>query len=182
MKKSSLYLIAALSIFIMFACASKQNTGETLYDDEGEEDPFAEADAIYNEAMRVEAEGNSEEALSYYLGAVDEYEKIGVTDCENWGYAHYYIGLIYMEMEEHALSAEHFGKSYKILKKALGRDDPQVAQILTYKGVMEKDNGDIEEAMKSFTRALEIREKEDPPDENQIRILKMNISDIREGW
>ena len=181
MKQTIFTIFSTEILLFLFSCGPAQKNVESA-EDADEDNVFAEADALYDEAMRIESEGNSEEALQYYLGAVEEYNKIGVNDYENWGYAHYYIGLIYREMDEPAVSAEHFGKSYAVLEKALGPDDPQVAQILTYKGVMEKDAGKIEEAIKSFNKALKIREQEDPPDENQIRILKMNINDIREGW
>ncbi len=170
-----------LGLWVVAGCGAA--SGEPRSSAGGErEGPLAQADGLREEGMKEEGDGNTDGALEYYLSADEQYTKVGNKKNENWGLVNFYAGLIYRQKQDTQHALDRFTKAYEVLKVALGPDHPRVAEVLNYKGAAHKDLHQMDEAVDCFKKALEIREKESPPDENQIRILKMNLSDMREGW
>ena len=181
MMKTKITPFVFLGLFLAMSCGS--SSGKSRSADEIDKDsPLGQANTLREEGMKKEVDGNVDGALEYYLAADEQYDKVGDKKNQDWGLINFYMGLIYRQKHDDRSAVDRFGKALEIIKASFGPDHSRVAEVLNYKGAAHKNLGEKEQALECFKKALEIREKESPPDENQIKILKMNINDIRDGW
>jgi len=140
-----------------------------------------EATTLHNMGVEYYHQGKYEEALQYYLRALEIREnKLGVDHPDVAGTLNN-IGVVYYNQGKYEEALQYYLRDLEISEKKLGVDHPDVATTLNNIGVVYYNQDKYEEALKYHLRALEIREKKLGSGHPSTITTRKNVEAIRQA-
>ena len=117
------------------------------------------SDTLYYLGWIHDNQGYQDEALEYYLKALEIEEKILGKNHTSTANTYNNIGLVYKNKGYSDKALEYYQKALNIYENEMGKEHPSVANINSNIGLVYKKNKNYKNALKYYLRALNIEEK-----------------------
>ncbi len=169
---------------LLATCAAKQKTPTTAkpVPSAGNASASAKAEYLVSQGGLALAEGDTENALAYYLEAARVLEAAGQDTVEQAD-AHYEAANVAYQRLERELAVEEYDKALAIYLRYSGNAQAKAAVTLTNMGVVYKEISDTTRARSCWEKALEIYNKlpEELQSQRNIAKIRQNIRDMDQG-
>ena len=145
-----------------------ESIGKRLEDFKGNISVLTDAGCLFNNMAYVcRAQGSYDDALKYYLKALEICEKVLGKDHPSTATAYDNLAGVYQGQGNYEDALKYYLKALEICEKVLGQDHPSTAATYNNLAGIFEDQGNYDDALNYYLKALEIWEKvhgQDHPD------------------